>query len=180
MSSKSALSVHAVPARQRPRRERGPAQSGFTLIELMIVIAIVGILAALAVPAYMNYTIRAQVTEGLSLASSVRTAMAEWYAQNGTFPDPGVVATLGFAAQPAGQFATVDEIGNGVIQIVYNGTAVNANLAGQVLALRAGVTANDEIVWYCGTAPVASTLTIAPAANPTTIASSQWLPSSCQ
>jgi len=61
-------------------------QKGFTLIELMIVIAIIGILAAIAIPAYQNYTIRAQVTEGLSLAAGWKTAISEYYAQQGAFP----------------------------------------------------------------------------------------------
>src|ERR1019366_705770 len=61
-------------------------QKGFTLIELMIVIAIIGILAAIAIPAYQNYTIRAQVTEGVSLAAGWKTAISEYYAQNGAFP----------------------------------------------------------------------------------------------
>ena len=61
-------------------------QKGFTLIELMIVIAIIGILAAIAIPAYQNYTIRSQVTEGLSLADGWKTSISEYYAQNGSFP----------------------------------------------------------------------------------------------
>jgi type IV pilus assembly protein PilA len=61
-------------------------QKGFTLIELMIVIAIIGILAAIAIPAYQNYTIRSQVTEGLSLADGWKTSISEFYAQNGSFP----------------------------------------------------------------------------------------------
>ncbi|MFT4592055.1 MAG: type IV pilus assembly protein PilA, partial [Gammaproteobacteria bacterium] len=61
-------------------------QKGFTLIELMIVVAIIGILAAIAIPAYQDYTIRAQVTEGLSLASAAKTAVAEFYMNEGVPP----------------------------------------------------------------------------------------------
>src|SRR5271156_2242393 len=72
-------------------------QKGFTLIELMIVIAIIGILAAIAIPAYQNYTIRAQVTEGLSLAAGWKTAISEYYAQNGAFPTGSTTAAAGAA-----------------------------------------------------------------------------------
>src|SRR6185437_6555217 len=70
-------------------------QKGFTLIELMIVIAIIGILAAIALPAYQDYTIRAQVTEGLSLAGGVETAEADYFAQYGVMPAAGVTIASG-------------------------------------------------------------------------------------
>ena len=73
-------------------------QKGFTLIELMIVVAIIGILAAIAIPAYQNYTIRAQVTEGLSLADGWKTGISEYYAQNGTFPTTAQLTTAGLQA----------------------------------------------------------------------------------
>jgi len=68
---------------------------GFTLIELMIVIAIIGILAAIAIPAYQNYTIRAQVTEGLTLADGWKTAIAEYYANTGVFPSAANLTSAG-------------------------------------------------------------------------------------
>ena len=74
-------------------------QQGFTLIELMIVVAIIGILAALAVPAYQDYTIRSKVSEGASLASAARTAVDVYYSENGTLPATTVTNTsLGLSA----------------------------------------------------------------------------------
>jgi type IV pilus assembly protein PilA len=165
------------------RRPTVRIAAGFTLIELMIVIAIIGILAAIAVPAYQNYTIRAQVTEGLNLAADVKAAIGDYYADTGTFPAADVVATLGFSAPPSGTYATVDEAGNGVIVITYNGAAANANLtspAPQVLGLRAGVTDNGDLVWFCGYSAVSVPLAVQPGVNPTTIARNDWLPASCR
>ena len=73
-------------------------QQGFTLIELMIVVAIIGILAAIAIPAYQDYTIRAQVSEGLNLSGGAKAAVTEYYQDQGTFPITNTIAGLDIAA----------------------------------------------------------------------------------
>src|ERR1700722_2669687 len=110
-------------------------QKGFTLIELMIVIAIIGILAAIAIPAYQNYTIRSQVTEGLSLADGWKTAISEFYAQNGSFPTtstssggPTAVAVSG--ASTGKYVGSIAVSAGGEIVVTYTGTQANAKLSG--------------------------------------------------
>ena len=163
-------------------------QKGFTLIELMIVIAIIGILAAIAIPAYQNYTIRAQVTEGISLAAGWKTAISEYYAQNGSFPTCSSTAAVGAAGCVAvsgasgGKYASAVSVNatapGGQINIVYSGTQVNKKLTGLVLTLSPGLDANYDVVWVCGTAAVPATITTAGPATATTIPAS-YLPTSC-
>ena len=103
-------------------------QKGFTLIELMITVAIVGILAAVALPAYQNYTIRAQVSEGFTLSEGVKTAVAENYAQTGTFPS--ALSTVGISAAPTGKYtSSVALSGAGVITVNY-GVGANSKING--------------------------------------------------
>ena len=162
-------------------------QKGFTLIELMIVVAIIGILAAIAIPAYQDYTIRAQVTEGINLADAVKVAVADYYTQNGAFPAAALVtaapAGLGFAAPSTGKYGTVDIVANGVIQATFSGAQVNAKLAAvanNVLGISPFLSTNGDLVWRCGLA-AAPTLNIpvAGAATGTTVPA-KWLPASCK
>jgi type IV pilus assembly protein PilA len=158
-------------------------QKGFTLIELMIVIAIIGILAAIAIPAYQNYTIRSQVTEGLSLADGWKTSISEFYAQNGSFPTtssssggPTAVAVSG--ASTGKYVGSIAVSAGGEIIVTYTGSQANAKLSGSVLTLNPGLDANYDVVWVCGTATVPTNVS-APTGTATTTVSAAYLPNSC-
>lgn len=95
-------------------------QVGFTLIELMIVVAIIGILAAIAIPSYMDYTKRTHVSEGLTLAAAAKSSVAEFYASTGDYPDDNEAAGLADPASITGNAVDKVEVDDGVITITYN------------------------------------------------------------
>ncbi len=141
-------------------------QKGFTLIELMIVVAIIGILAAVAIPAYQDYTIRANVSEGLGLASAAKTAVSEFYATQGRLPGTNASAGVAAAVSITGNAVQSVTVGaSGVITILYGPNPAQIN--GQNLVLSPFVPANGgAIQWTCGVA--ASTV------------QAKWRPSSCR
>ncbi|NVJ51140.1 MAG: pilin [Gammaproteobacteria bacterium] len=118
--------------------------SGFTLIELMIVVAIIGILAAIALPAYQDYTKRSHVSEGLTLAASAKTAVTEYFSSEGAFPADNAAAGLAAAAQITGNAVTSVAVVNGVITVTYNAKVENGNTI-----VLTPATAGGSIGWSC-------------------------------
>ncbi len=156
-------------------------QKGFTLIELMIVIAIIGILAAIAIPAYQDYTVRAQVTEGLNLAGAMKAGVAESFANTGAWP--ATEAVLGVTAAVSGKYVTGVTVTVGTISITYGDQAnLTALPAGaNLLTLRPVLSANNDVVWICGyhAAPAVAILVPAATVVATTVAA-KYLPSNCR
>ncbi len=136
---------------------------GFTLIELMIVVAIIGILAAIAIPAYSTYTVRAQVSEGLSLADGYKTVLWDYYSQHGSFPPSNRSANAPSPTSIVGNYVESVDISGGLIKILY-GNRANAAISGKILELSGAASSSASLVWIC---------------KPSTVPPA-YLPSSCQ
>ena len=124
-------------------------QKGFTLIELMIVVAIIAILAAIAVPAYQNYLIRAQVSEGTSLSGAAQTGVAEFYSNTGRFPATNTSAGVPSAGSITGKYVGTVTVGTaGEVDALFDQTAANTAISGKTLAFSPSTSAGS-VSWNC-------------------------------
>ncbi|HEZ7237635.1 TPA: pilin [Neisseria meningitidis] len=124
-------------------------QKGFTLIELMIVIAIVGILAAVALPAYQDYTARAQVSEAILLAEGQKSAVTEYYLNHGKWPGGNSDAGVASSSTIKGKYVEKVEVAKGVITATMLSTGVNKEIQGKKLSLWAK-RQDGSVKWFCG------------------------------
>jgi type IV pilus assembly protein PilA len=123
-------------------------QQGFTLIELMIVVAIIGILAAIAIPAYQDYIARSQMSEALNLSDGVKTAVAEYWGSNGTYPADNTAAGTAAANTITGKYVAQVAIAGGVITATMKATGVSQGIQSGTLDV-SPLTSAGSIQWKC-------------------------------
>jgi type IV pilus assembly protein PilA len=152
------------------RRARGVAISGIT--------GLIGFLAAIAIPAYHDYTLRSQVAEGLNLASAVKVAVAEHFAETGKWPRD--LRELQFESVPRGKYVTFAALNHGTVVIRYS-SAAGHGVAREQVTLRPTVSPEGEITWSCGYMPDVGSDPKSGAASPqaTTLAP-KYLPQACR
>ncbi|WP_082693530.1 MULTISPECIES: pilin [Aquitalea] len=121
--------------------------NGFTLIELMIVVAIIGILAAIAIPAYQDYTLRAKVAEGLSFADHAKTSVSEYYTSMGGWPANN--ASAGLPTSLPGNYVSDVQISISSGVSIVNVSFASAVASGLVLTLTPAASSQGSIVWAC-------------------------------
>ena len=153
---------------------------GLTLIELMIVLAIVGVLGAIAIPTYRAYSVRTQVASGLNLATAVRMRVAESFQTTGGWPDDNDAAGLGSPATITDSYVESITVVRGAIRIGF-GQGASPDIAGTTLSLRPALNGRSDIVWLCGLAQLpAGVVLVEDAADSLTDVPVKFLPADCR
>lgn len=157
--------------------------TGFTLIELMIVIAIIAILASLAVSVYQTYMVRAQISEGLNMAASAKVPIADAYTNDGAAPaDRAAAGMTPDATDSSGSYVREVDIVDGRIDITFGGPRAHQEIIDETVSLTPYETAGNTLVWRCGDqpAPPGATLLEGGADHLDATVEDRYLPTSCR
>ena len=169
------------------QKRHGRRSAGFTLIELMIVVAIIGVLAAIAIPAYQDYTIRAQVAEGISLAGNAKVPVVDSFLQRGRPPANRTVAGMtANATDTLGKYVQSVEIDDGTVIVTF-GFDAHAAISNLTVTLVPYETNESSVDWRCGFAlapaglqPMGTSDGTNPSPVLTSTIQARYLPSSCR
>ena len=155
---------------------------GFTLIELMIVMAIIGILASLAVSAYQTYTVRAQIAEGLNFATGAKVPIVDAYTNGGVAPANRAASGMTpLATDSRGSYVASVEIVDGRIDVTFGGPMAHQDIIGQTLSVTPYETIGNSVIWRCGNALApAGNLLDGGAAHQAPSIDLRYLPSNCR